>query len=199
MFKNRRLSRSIRKEACYIFSDKPCQQTFFYSVTRAEAAQHLQLEPWAPTRKRICLRKADCRQVARRYLAGGIWVCRSWHSYRSVPRDALQAARFSSTRTPSPISMSSPSTFITRGDTCVIKSWKGNRDGSCKVFFHVPRFVDHSERLGDLYCGVSTYQQHHCQEESHCQEDHPHHLCYHDYQHLDVIACGFNGTAWWCS
>ena len=24
-----------------------------------------------------------------------------------------------------------------------IKSWKGNRNGSCKVFFHLPHFVDH--------------------------------------------------------
>ena len=38
--------------------------------------QHLQLEP-CPTRKRRCLRKTDCRQVACHYLAGGVRLCRS--------------------------------------------------------------------------------------------------------------------------
>ena len=42
-----------------------------------------------------------------------------------------------------PTWMSSPSTFMTQDETCLIKSWKENRDGSCKVFFHVPHFVDH--------------------------------------------------------
>ena len=56
----------------------------------------------------------------------------------------VQAVRFSSVRTPSiPTSMSNLSTFMTQDETCQIKSWKGNRDGSCKVFFHVPHFVDH--------------------------------------------------------
>ena len=36
--------------------------------------------------------------------------------------------------------MSSPSTFMTPGETCLLKSWKENRDGSYKVFFHVPYF-----------------------------------------------------------
>ena len=53
-------------------------------------------------------------------------------------------AQFSSTRTLStPTSMSSPSTFMTQDETYPIKSWKENRDGSYKVFFHVPHFVDH--------------------------------------------------------
>ena len=40
-------------------------------------------------------------------------------------------------------STSSPSTFMTQDEICVIKSWKENREGSCKMFFHVPHFVDH--------------------------------------------------------
>ena len=66
-----------------------------------------------------------------------------WHE--SLPRDTItQVARFSPTRTPStPTSLSSPSTFMTLHETCPIKSWKESRDGSCKVFFHVPHFVDH--------------------------------------------------------
>ena len=73
----RRLSRGLKEEACYIFSNKPSQQTLFCSVTCAEAAQHLQLQTWAPTRKRRCLRKGDCKQVACHYLAGGIRACRT--------------------------------------------------------------------------------------------------------------------------
>ena len=34
--------------------------------------------------------------------------------------------------------MSSPSTFKTPSETCLIQSWKETRDGPCKVFFHVP-------------------------------------------------------------
>ena len=85
----RRFSRGFRKEACYIFSNKQCRQTFCYPINCADATQHLQLEPWATTRKGRCLRKTDCRQVACHYLAGSIRVCRSWHSHRSVPRDPL--------------------------------------------------------------------------------------------------------------
>ena len=32
---------------------------------------------------------------------------------------------------------------MTPGEICLVKSWKENRGGSCKVFFHVPHFVDH--------------------------------------------------------
>ena len=56
----------------------------------------------------------------------------------------VQAARFSSIRTLStPTSMSSPSTFMTQDEISPIKTWKGNRDGFDKVFFHVLHFLDH--------------------------------------------------------
>ena len=45
--------------------------------------------------------------------------------------------------TSTPTSMSSPSTFMTQDESYPIKSWKENRDGSYKVFFHVPHFVVH--------------------------------------------------------
>ena len=41
-----------------------------------------------------------------------------------------------------PMSMSNLFTFMKQDGICLIKSWKENRDGSCKVFFHVPHFVD---------------------------------------------------------
>ena len=64
-----------------------------------------------------------------------------------------KVVQFSSTRTPStPTSMSSPSTFMTQDESYPIKSWKENREGSCKVFFHVPHFVDHQ------WAGRSTLQ-----------------------------------------
>ena len=54
----------------------------------------------------------------------------------------MQAVWFSSIWTHStPTSMSSPSTFLTQDEIGLIKSWKENRNGSCKVFFHVPYFV----------------------------------------------------------
>ena len=40
------------KETCHIFSHKQCQQTCCYPINCAEETQHLQLEPWAPTRER---------------------------------------------------------------------------------------------------------------------------------------------------
>ena len=52
----RRLSRGIRKEAWYTFSDKPLPQKYIQSFACAEAAEYLQLESRAPTRKRRCLR-----------------------------------------------------------------------------------------------------------------------------------------------
>ena len=56
----------------------------------------------------------------------------------------VQVVQSSSTRAPStPTSMSSPSTSMTQDGICLLKSWKENRDGSCKVFTHVPHFVDH--------------------------------------------------------
>ena len=68
----------------------------------------------------------------------------------------IQAARFSSIRTPSfPTSMSSPSTFMTQDETCQIKSWKGNRDGSYKMFFHVPHFgVNQKAGRNNLQCSL---------------------------------------------
>ena len=54
---------------------KQRQQTFCHPINCAEETQHLQLEPWTPTRERRCLRKADCRQMAYHYLAGGVRIC----------------------------------------------------------------------------------------------------------------------------
>ena len=55
----------------------------------------------------------------------------------------MQAAQFSSTRTPSTLtSVLNRSTFMTQGEACKIKSLKENRDGFYKMFFHVPHFVD---------------------------------------------------------
>ena len=51
--------------------------TLCYPISCAEETQHLQLEPWAPTWKRRCLRKTNCRNVACHYLAGGVRLCRS--------------------------------------------------------------------------------------------------------------------------
>ena len=56
-----------------------------------------------------------------------------------------------------------------------------------------------SQRPGNLYSVVSTYQPHPRQEERHRQEAHPHHPWYHDFSTIDLVAGDFNGTAWRCS
>ena len=64
-----------------------------------------------------------------------------------------EAARCFSTKTPSTVmSKSSPVTIMTPGAICLIKWWKGNRDGSYRVFCHAPHFVNHQ------WAGRSTLQ-----------------------------------------
>ena len=95
--------------------------------------------------ERRCFRETNCRNVAYHYLARGIRLRRPRASHESLPRDPLRRLcsplQQGTPSTPTP--MSSPSTFMTQEDgICLIKSWKVNRDGSCKVFFEVPHFVD---------------------------------------------------------
>ena len=111
----------------------------------AEETQHLQLEPLTTTGKRRCLRETNWVKVAYHYLARDIRLRRPRASHESLPRDPLRrlCSSLQQGHLSTPTSMSSPSTFMTPGETCQIKSWKENREGSCKVFFHVPHFVDH--------------------------------------------------------
>ena len=85
-------------------------------------------------------------------------------------------------------------TFMTQDEICLIKSWKENRDGSCKVFFHVPRFVDHqyftvlSLHISNVYAkkkGVAKKLILTLRAIMISQE-------------VDLVAGGFNGTAWRC-
>ena len=132
---------------------KPATSSITNSVnkhfaTRSIVQKRLSIYNWNPgprRGKRRCLRKNKLQ-------GGGISLpCRRRPNmlimtFLQVDSTGpiTQVARFSSIRTPStPTSMSSPSTFMTQGETCQIKSCKGNRDGSCKVFFHVPHFVGH--------------------------------------------------------
>ena len=65
----------------------------------------------------------------------------------------MQAARFFSTRTLlTPTSMSSPSTFMTPGETCQIKLWKGNRECSFTCLISSTT----SQRSGNLHGVVSV-------------------------------------------
>ena len=61
----------------------------FFSITCAEEAQHLQLEPWAPTWKRRRISETNCGEVAYHYPAGSIWLCWSRYSSRTISRDPL--------------------------------------------------------------------------------------------------------------
>ena len=110
--------------------------------TQSPAQKRLSIYNWNPGPRRG---KEDAFE---KQIAGKWHIITSQEASEYVDHDIL-TGRFhvthcASTRTPStPTSMSSPSTFMTPGETCPIKSWKGNRDGSCKVYFHVPHFVGH--------------------------------------------------------
>ena len=62
---------------------------------------------------------------------------------------------------------------MTQDETCQIKSWKGNSDGSCKVFFSVLHFVDHqsaARRLlrSCLYISATSFWSCRCQTMKSC-------------------------------
>ena len=94
-------------------------------------------------------------------------------------------------------SMSSASTFMPQDEACQIKSWKGNRDGSCKVFFHVPYFVDHqSAARSSVQCcpyisATSTPRRMASTRSSSS-------LFVPISQEVDLVASDFNGSAWRC-
>ena len=69
------------------------QQELFFSITCAEEAQCLQLEPWTPTGKRRCLRETNCRKVAPQYPTRSFWLCRTRNPSWTTSRDLLFALR----------------------------------------------------------------------------------------------------------
>ena len=111
-----------------------------------------------------------------------------------------QVVQSSSTRTLStPTSMSSPSTFMTQDESYPIKSWKENRDGSYKVFFHVPHFVDHqwAGRSSLLCCpciSATSTPRRKASPRSSSRLFVP--LWF--LKKFDLVAGDFNGTAWRC-
>ena len=125
-----------------LFSPEKFQKTLCDPFGCTKETRHLQLEPWTPSGKRRCFRTTKlseggislpCKRRLTTMTTSFSRVASTW--------PIMQAARFSSIRTLStPTSMSSPSTFMTQDAICPIKSWKENRDGSSKVFFHVPFF-----------------------------------------------------------
>ena len=120
----RRFSRDIRNEACYIFPNKPCQQTFFYSITCAEAAEYLQLEPWTPSKEKKLpsnnkLQEGGTSSHCRKRLN----MLTTSFSRIGSTRPITQVARFCSTRPPTPTATSSPSTCTTPDETYLVKSW----------------------------------------------------------------------------
>ena len=99
----------------------------------------------------------------------------------------MQAVRFSK--------MSSPSTSMTQEETCLIKSWKENRDWSCKVFFHVPHFVHHQSAVrSSLPCCPP------CISATSTPRGKALILTLRAVisQEVDLVAEDFNGTAWQC-
>ena len=189
----RRLSRSVREEAWCIFSDKPLQQNFIHSFTCAEAAEYLQLEPTAPTRKRRCFRKADCRQVARQYLAGGTWVCRSWHSYWSV-RDSLQQGHLLPQHRRQ---VHLPSWHQAR----LAWSSNGRRPGMghAKCSFTCLISSSTTHRPGNFHGVVSTYYHIYAKKRGITKKPILTIRAVMIAEQIDVVAGDFNGTAWRCS
>ena len=138
MFKNRRLSRGIRKEPCYI-SDKPLNIFPLGHLYRSGSASTTgTLGP-----------DAEKKMPSKTRWQGRWHVITLQEASEYVDHDILTghyagcAILFQQGHLLLQHRWSSPSTFMTPGETCLIKSWKENRDGSCKVSFHVPHFVAH--------------------------------------------------------
>ena len=150
--------------------------------------------------KEDAFEKQIAGQVACHCLAGGIWVCRSWHSFRSVPRDhaglrdSLQWGHLLSQHR---CQVHLPSWHKTR----LARSSHGRRTrmGSARCSFTCLISSCRSQRSKVLCCVVATYQQHLRQEERHHQEAHSHSSCHKDFSKVDLVAGEFNGTAWRCS
>ena len=98
-----------------------------------------------------------------------------------------------------PISTSNPFTFMTPGETCLIKWWKETKGGFCKGCSNVPHFVDYHSAARRLsqFCSL------------HISNIYAHKRCIANKliltiraimigQQIDVVA-DFNGTAWRCS
>ena len=65
----------------------PLRQQRAWSFACAKATEHLQLESRTSTWKIRCFWEAGRREMARHHIKGSNWVCRSWYSDKSVPRD----------------------------------------------------------------------------------------------------------------
>ena len=146
------------KKSVFLFSVIWRQQILFFSITCAQEAQHLQLEPW-PRRGR---EDAFEKHIAVKWY---IVTCKKHLTMlitiffkNDFTWPTIRAARFSSTRTLSTLtSASNLFTFMTQGEACKIKLLKENRDGSHKVFFHVPYFgVRQLAGRGTLRCCLYT-------------------------------------------
>ena len=53
--------------------------------------------------------------------------------------------------------MPNRSTFVTQGEAYKIKSLKENRDGFCKVFFHVPHFIEPQPVVKKFFAVLSLH------------------------------------------
>ena len=118
-------------------------------ATHSVVQRRLSIYNWNPGPRRgkeDAFEKQIAEKVAFLYLARGVCLTTLITIFfkNDFTWSILWAVRSSSTRTPSTLtSVSSPSTFMTQDESYPIKSWKENRDGFYKGFFHVPRFVDH--------------------------------------------------------
>ena len=110
----------------------------------------------------------------------------------------MRAARFSSTRTPSTLtSVSNRSTFMTQGEAC--KSLKENRDGSDKVFFHVPYFgVRQLAAKSALRCCPIHISNIYAKKKGIAKKLIQTLRAIMISQDIDLLAGDFNGTAWRC-
>ena len=88
---------------------------------------------------------------------------------------------------------------MTQDETCQTKSWKENRDGSCKVFFHVPHFVDHqSAARRYLQCLSLHISNIYAKNKGTAKKLFLTLRAIMISQEVDLVAGDFNGTAWRC-
>ena len=145
----------------------------FMDIRTSQAMHHLKTL-WTLCSSHLTCRRADSSLT-------WLLILKSPHSsYILVCGKCLHGGSRNSILS-TPTSMSSPSTCMTPGETCLIKSWNENKDGSCKVFFHVPHFVDlhlAARKLLQLCLYISAIS---TPKTGYCEKVNPHNPSHHDW------------------
>ena len=144
--------------AVILFSVIWCQQILFFSITYAEA-QHLQLEPWAPTWKRRCYRKTNCGEVEYHHSARGFWVCLK----HKILHERFHATHFAGLRDLLPWHQRQIDLPLWHEARCARSNcWRRTGIGFTRRSLKCLFSSCCSQWSESLYCVIPAYQQHLC-------------------------------------